>query len=101
MIPEYSQKDLKFKPGDKVCVSSRYHWVQGAIGTIAEPPEFARRLAEIEAPWEGWHRYVEGTGQPIEFYWVWFDEPQLDADGDGPYRGGEIDASMLEFLSRS
>jgi hypothetical protein len=31
----------------------------------------------------------------ITCYWVWFDEPQLDADGDGPYRGGEIWESAL------
>jgi hypothetical protein len=23
-------------------------------------------------------------------YWVWFDEPQFDADGDGPYSGGQV-----------
>ena len=28
-------------------------------------------------------------------YWVWFDEPQKDADGDGPFRGGCIWASAL------
>lgn len=35
----------------------------------------------------------------IVFYWVAFDEPQKDADGDGPYKGGEIDAEAIEFLS--
>jgi hypothetical protein len=28
-------------------------------------------------------------------YWVWFEEAQLDADGDGPYKGGQIWASAL------
>ena len=23
-------------------------------------------------------------------YWVWFDVPQLDPEGDGPYRSGQI-----------
>jgi hypothetical protein len=31
-------------------------------------------------------------------YWVWFDEPQYDADGDGPYRGGSIWESALTIL---
>jgi len=35
----------------------------------------------------------------IEFYWVNFDEPQNDLDGDGPYLGGEIEAEMIEPLS--
>jgi hypothetical protein len=35
----------------------------------------------------------------IVFYWVAFDEPQKDADDDGPYEGGEIDAEAIEFLS--
>lgn len=31
-------------------------------------------------------------------YWVWFDEPQPDADGDGPYKGGSIWESALTKL---
>jgi hypothetical protein len=30
---------------------------------------------------------------------VWFDEPQHDADGDGPYRGGQIWENALTLLS--
>ena len=33
-------------------------------------------------------------------YWVWFDEPQLDAEGEGPYSGGQIWESALTLLSR-
>ena len=32
------------------------------------------------------------------FYWVKFDEPQLDADGDGPYHEAEIDSDYLNLL---
>ena len=32
-------------------------------------------------------------------YWVWFDEPQVDADGDGPDRGGQIWKSALSLLT--
>jgi hypothetical protein len=32
-------------------------------------------------------------------YWVWFDEPQYDAGGDGPYRGGQIQADAMNLIS--
>lgn len=32
---------------------------------------------------------------PKLFYWVDFDAPQIDADGDGPYAGGEIIETAL------
>ena len=31
--------------------------------------------------------------------WIWFDEPQFDADGDGPYSGGQIWESALSLLT--
>jgi len=31
-------------------------------------------------------------------YWVWFDEPQLDAEGDGPYRAGSIHESAMTLI---
>lgn len=34
-------------------------------------------------------------------YWVWFDEPQFDANGDGPYRGGQIWESALTLLTQN
>jgi hypothetical protein len=89
---------MRYVPGDRVRVSANHHWAQGAAGTIAEPPESAQDLAEDSGPWDGWHRFVKGVNGPIEFYFVWFDEPQRDADGDGPYKGGEIEAEALDFL---
>jgi hypothetical protein len=32
------------------------------------------------------------------FYWVWFDEAQVDAEGDGPYQGGEIPEKELTLV---
>ncbi|HEY8223627.1 MAG TPA: hypothetical protein VIG25_00025 [Pyrinomonadaceae bacterium] len=34
---------------------------------------------------------------PLRFYWVEFDEPQRDAEGDGPYFGAEIDSTFLSL----
>jgi hypothetical protein len=32
-------------------------------------------------------------------YWVWFDELQFDADGDGPYRGAQIHEEAMTLIS--
>jgi hypothetical protein len=34
-------------------------------------------------------------------YWVTFDEPQLDADGDGPYRKAQIWGRYLQPVTPS
>jgi hypothetical protein len=44
------------------------------------------------------HRVVPGVKGPLEFYWVVFDEPQFDADGDGPYGSAEIQAEYLHLV---
>jgi hypothetical protein len=88
---------MRFQLNDRVRVSPTYHWAQGAMGTISEPPEFLRLVSQTDYPWEGYHRFVKGREGPIEFFWVLFDEPQNDADGDGPYKGGEIDVNELSM----
>ena len=35
----------------------------------------------------------------VAVYSVWFDEPQRDADGDGPYRGGCIHESAMTLVT--
>jgi len=87
---------MNFKPGDRIRISNDYYWAKGVLGTIDVPPDFARRLVEEEAPWEGHRRFVQGVEGLIEFYWVWFDKPQYDPDG--PYKGSEIEAGAIEPL---
>jgi hypothetical protein len=70
------------------------------MGTVAAPPEVVQRLVENHDPWDGWTRRVKGRLRIITFYWIWFDEPQDDADGDGPYKGGEIEGDALELAQR-
>ncbi len=89
---------IKFQPGDRIRISSNSSWAIGAKGTIAQPPDFAVRRVEDEAPWQGHHRFVKGRQEFIEFFWVWFDEPQIDADGDGPYKGGEFEMDAIDLL---
>jgi hypothetical protein len=68
------------------------------------PNEPARTV--IEAP-DGSPFYLGGTpftwattlqGPELQ-YWVAFDEPQLDADGDGPYFRSQVLARYVEPLS--
>jgi hypothetical protein len=86
---------MRFALGDRVRISPEYTWAQGATGTIAMPPDFVVDLVKDEWPWKSHHRYVKGVKGPIELYWVEFDHPQIDGDGDGPYRAGEIEADMI------
>jgi len=89
---------MNFKPGDRVKISENYTWAQGVNATIDYPPEFARKLVEDEAPWQGFRRYIKGVNRLIEMYWVWLDQPQYDPDGDGPYKGTEIENESITLL---
>jgi hypothetical protein len=56
-------------------------WPAQPTGTIAEHP-----LADDGGFW----RPTDTTTGPARFYWVVFDEPQMDAEGDGPYFESEV-----------
>lgn len=90
---------MNYKPGDRIKISVNYNWAQGVFGTIDDAPDFAKDLVAQEAPWEGHRRFIKGVEGLIETYWVWFDEPQYDPDGDGPYKGSEIESIAIELLN--
>jgi hypothetical protein len=71
-------------PGSRVRVSATYHWARSAIGTVGRKS-----------------REVGSLNGPLLFRWVEFDTPQVDADGDGPYSGAEIDVRFLEAIGAS
>ena len=51
-------------------------------------------------PWkDGLTRQEKSALGEATVYWIWFDEPQFDADGDGPYRGGQIHADAMTLIS--
>ena len=86
-----------FLPGDRVTVSDDFFWAGGAVGTVAKaPPE----VAVISGQWDndGLTRQEFSALGENTVQWVWFDEPQRDADGDGPYSGGQIWVSALRPL---
>jgi len=87
----------RFSAGDRVRVAGDFFWAKGATGTVSAPPD---AVTTISGPWEEGltRREVSALGTHT-VYWVWFDDPQHDADGDGPYRGGQIWESALTLLS--
>jgi hypothetical protein len=85
-----------FKVGDRIRISDDYHWAQGALGTIALPDDMVVRLS-ADVPWHGCWRHVQGVNRLFTFYWVTFDEPHTDEEGDDLYSSGEIDSDYLSL----
>ena len=78
----------KFSAGDRIRVSNDFFWAKGATGIISAPPG---EVTKISGAWDGELTQQEESALGTNIvYWVWFDEPQYDADGDGPYKGGSI-----------
>ena len=88
----------KFSAGDQVIVSSDFFWATGATGTVGVPPP---QIIAVSDSWEsdGLTRLERSASSVNTVCFVYFDEPQLDADGDGPYRGGHVWASALTRAS--
>ena len=88
----------KFTVGDRDLIFFDFFWAGGATGTISNPPQ---EVTAISGPWDGGLTRQENSalGQAT-VYWVWFDEPQRDADGDGPLRGGQIHENALTPVSQ-
>jgi hypothetical protein len=86
-----------FYVGDRILVSDDFFWAKGATGTISAPPD---AVTSISGAWDGGltRQEVSALGTNT-VYWVWFDDPQFDADGDGPYSGGQIWESALTLLT--
>jgi hypothetical protein len=85
------------RPGDRVIVATDDPWgFCGATGVVAPPPTSVREFFG-----DDWREYwrVETTlhGSRV-LYWIVFDEPQIDDDGDGPYSEAEIAGRQLRRL---
>ena len=77
-------------------VSNDFFWAEGATGTISAPPD---AVTSLSGAWdEGLTRQEVSALGTHTVYWIWFDEPQFDADGNGPYRGGQVWESALSLL---
>ena len=92
-------ENKKLAAGDRVRVSDDFFWAKGATGTISNPPD---AVTAISGAWDGELTRRENSALGTNtVYWVWFDDPQYDADGDGPYRGGSIWESALTILTNN
>ena len=81
------------KIGSRIKISENYHWAKNAIGTISEPPEI---IVELSDNWKDNVRTIQSLKGILHFYWIKFDEPQIDSADDGPYHEAEIDSAFLE-----
>ena len=92
-IEEIKDKFRNFSPGDRVRVADDFFWACAATGTIGIPPD---EVVAISGAWDdNLTRQEKSALGTNTVYWVWFDQPQLDADGEGPFRGGQIWESKL------
>jgi len=88
----------KFSSGDHIQIVDEFFWANGATGVISTPP---CEITAISGPWDGGLTQQEESALGTNtVYWVWFDEPQYDADGDGPYKGGQIWETALSLVRR-
>jgi hypothetical protein len=88
----------KFSAGDRVFISPEFFWAKGAAGSISSPPPEVTLLSGL---WDDdLTRQEHSALGEATVYWVWFDEPQKDAGGDGPFRGGSIHENAMTLLSR-
>ncbi|HEY0047843.1 MAG TPA: hypothetical protein VGB68_01055 [Pyrinomonadaceae bacterium] len=90
-----SESNNVFTVGRKVRIRGECGFAGGVVGMIAYPPKVSV-LAEDFG--DNYFRKVQTLKGEKAFVWVVFDEPQFDADEDGPYGEAEIDADNLEII---
>ncbi|WP_316367817.1 hypothetical protein [Candidatus Thiodiazotropha sp. CDECU1] len=89
---------MKYKIGNRVHIEGHWNFPNDCTGTISKPPKLAAHHAADHASWRGARRVVKGKKGSIVFYWVKFDTPQIDNDGDGPYAEAEVEAEYIELI---
>ena len=75
--------------GDRVRVLPHYPWAKGVTATV---------IGGLQGDRMKFRRVVGGGEGPRIFYFVAFDQPQVDQTGDGPYIGAEIESRFIELL---
>jgi hypothetical protein len=89
----------RFIVGDRVRISNDFFWACGATGTIAIVPQAVTTISGERK--EGLTREETSALGTHTVYWVIFDEPQYDAEEDGPYQAGFIWEESLTLLTRT
>ena len=88
-----------FEIGTRVEVDEIPLWPKKCKGTVSVIPAFIRDLTEDSSFVMGdcWRLIKTDYGYKRQYY-VEFDEPQYDYDGDGPYSGSEILEGFLKEI---
>ncbi|MEW8508153.1 MAG: hypothetical protein AB2598_15760 [Candidatus Thiodiazotropha sp.] len=89
---------MKIKIGDRVFIEGHWNFPNTCTGTVSKPPKSANKHMPGQGLKAGAKRVVKGKKGRIVFYWIKFDNPQLDSDGDGPYSAGEIEAEFIKLI---
>lgn len=83
--------------GDRIKIAKDYHWAKNATGEIIKVPD---HIIEIADGWKDNIREVTTAQGNIYFYWVKFDEPQIDEE-DGSYFEAEIDSNFITLFQEN
>jgi hypothetical protein len=84
-----------FRVGAKVRVGENQGFEAGVTGTVDYPPKVGVLADDFG---ENFFRKAQTSRGETIFVWVVFDEPQYDADGDGPFSETEINIDYLEIV---
>ncbi len=68
----------QFSAGIRVKISEKYHWAKNAAGEVVQPPDY---IVEMSNGWKEHLREVKSLKELLLFYWIKFNESQIDADG--------------------
>ena len=90
-----NEKPKIFSIGRKVRISSECSFSEGIVGVVAYSPKVSPLAEDFGS---NYFRKVQTLKGKKFFVWVVFDEPQFDADGDGPYSEAEINIDNLEVI---
>jgi hypothetical protein len=93
-----------FAIGDRVRISDSASWACGAAGRIGLPPPSLLEAMEIAQDitgaqnhgWVGASSRSVRNGREVVEWWVTFDKPQVDEDGDGPMAGGSFLPELID-----
>jgi hypothetical protein len=78
--------EKRFIAGHKIRVSDDFFWAKGATGIIATPPA---EVVALSGPWnDNLTRQEVIALNENTVCWIWIDELQFDANGDGHCRRG-------------
>ncbi len=75
--------------GDRIRISTAFTWAKGVTATV---------MGGLQGDCMKFSRVIYTSDSKQVFYFVAFDQPQVDELGDGPYVGAEIESRFIELL---